>query len=87
MNEETELSSKGIVQRASLGLKSALLLMAAGLLLVASGKMRGKIDLAKMRQRLLQGKRPALTSNGESGSVRGLDEEGTSSYDRQLKHA
>ena len=86
MNEETEVSSKSIVQRARLGLKSALLLVAAGLLLVASGKMRVRIDLGRMRQRLLQGRRLAFTSNAESGSVQGLDEEGTSLFAGQLDH-
>jgi hypothetical protein len=86
MSEESSEGSRNVGQRVRLGLKSSLLLVAAGTLLVASGKMRGKIDLAKIRQRLPQGKRLALTSNGESGSVRGLDEEGTSSSAGQLEH-
>lgn len=73
MNEESETVSKGIVQGAGLALKSALLLIAAGLLLVASGKMRGKIDLSGMRKRLPRGKRLVSRSKEEPGPVQDLD--------------
>ena len=73
MNDEPTEESKGIGQKIKLGLKSGLVLIAAATLLAASARMRGKIDLAEIRQRFQPGKRLLYKSNGDASSIHDVE--------------